>query len=252
MKFQYCSDLHLEFPENKKFLKLNPIVAGGDILLLAGDVVPFALLEKHNDFFDFVADNFETTYWIPGNHEYYYADASKRSGTINERIRSNVFLINNEVVKLPDVRLTFTTMWSHISPVNHWEAQQNISDFEVIKFQNKKFNPGHFNQLHQDCLQFLQTAFNEKDVCKTVVVSHHVPTLMNYPEKYRHSNLTEVFAVEMYDLIEKTRPDFWIYGHHHENIEDFKIGPTQLITNQLGYVKQKEHLRFSPSSVITL
>jgi predicted phosphohydrolase len=252
MKFQYCSDLHLEFPENKKFLAANPLVVSGDILLLAGDVIPFAIMEKHNDFFDFVADNFESTYWIPGNHEYYYADASVRSGTINEKIRSNVLLLNNKVVNLPDVRLIFTTLWSHISPVTHWEAQQNISDFQVIKFRNEKFNPGHFNQLHQDCLQFLQTAFSQKGARKTVVISHHVPTYMNYSEQYRHSKLSEVFAVELHDFIEEAAPDFWIYGHHHQNIDDFKIGVTQLITNQLGYVKQNEHLRFSPRSFITL
>lgn len=252
MKYQYCSDLHLEFPENKKFLKANPLVVNGDILLLAGDVVPFAVMEKHNDFFDFVADNFETTYWIPGNHEYYYSDATDRSGTFCEKIRSNILLINNQVIKQKDARLIFTTMWSHISPANQWDAQQNISDFHVIKFKNEKFNPGHFNQLHQDCLQFLNAAFNEKHAGKTVVISHHVPTYMNYPAKYRDSKLTEVFAVEMYDFIEKTVPDFWIYGHHHQNIDDFKIGPTQLRTNQLGYVMQNEHLRFSPRSVINL
>jgi hypothetical protein len=87
---------------------------------------------------------------------------------------------------------------------------------------------------------------------KTVVVTHHVPTFMNYPAKYRDSVLNEAFAVELYDIIEPSNAAYWIYGHHHQSIAEFNIGTTRLINNQLGYVKYNEHQRFNSSAMIEL
>lgn len=37
MTIQYCSDLHLEFSSNWKWIQNNPIEPIGEILLVAGD-----------------------------------------------------------------------------------------------------------------------------------------------------------------------------------------------------------------------
>jgi metallophosphoesterase superfamily enzyme len=94
----------------------------------------FSELHRHNDFFDYVSDNFERTYWIPGNHEYYNSDAFQRVGMLNENIRSNVHLVNNMAVIHGDVRLIFSTMWTRIFAGNAWHIERSMNDFRVIKY----------------------------------------------------------------------------------------------------------------------
>lgn len=248
MLIQYASDLHLEFPENREFLRLNPLKPVGDILILAGDIVLFDVMHEHSDFFNYVSDHFQTTYWIPGNHEYYYSDAGKKSGVIHESIRSNVFLVNNVTIERPSMRFIFSTLWSRINPANQWTIERRVSDFHVIKFNGKRFTTPDFNQLHEEGLKFITKELQSDGQLKTVMVTHHVPTLMNYPAMHKGDPLNQAFAVELYALIEDQGPDYWIYGHTHSNTPEFTIGKTRLLTNQLGYVKLNEHASFNEHS----
>jgi len=252
MKIQYCSDIHLEFPENQSFLKSNPLKPAGDILILAGDVVPFAEMDKHASFFDYLADTYEATYWIPGNHEYYRSDVSERSGTLNEKIRSNVILLNNQSVMVNNTKLIFSTLWSHISPANEFRIKKNMSDFHVISYQGQRFTTENFNQLHEESKAFLVSALQDIENSETIVVTHHVPTLVNYPERYAESMINEAFVVELFNLIESSGIDYWMYGHTHVNTTDFEIGKTRMLTNQLGYVEYNEHQYFDIAKTITI
>lgn len=252
MKLQYCSDLHLEFKENKSFLTNNPIQPSGEILLLAGDVVPFALKDKHNDFFDFVSANYESVFWVPGNHEYYHYDLGEVKNPLYEKIRENVFLVNNQTLPYKGVNLIFSTLWSAISPQHEWDVQQSVSDFTVIKLQGKKFTTADFNTLHQTDCAYLKTALNANNSKTNIVVTHHVPTFLNYPEQYKNSKINEAFATELYDFILHSNAAYWIYGHHHSNTPEFTIGNTIMLTNQLGYVQQQEQKGFKVNSIIEI
>ena len=250
MKIQYCSDLHLEFHENKFFLKQFPLEPIGEILLLAGDILPFALHKQPCEFIDFIADSFEAVYWIPGNHEYYHFDLGAVASPLLENFRSNVFLISNQSITYKNTNIICSTLWSHISTQNEFALQQSVNDFHLIMKNGNKLTTADFNQLHQTDLAFLKNAVAQSDTEKTIVMTHHVPTLMNYPQRYIRSNINEAFAVELYDFIENSQIAYWIYGHHHCNTPDFKIGSTTMLTNQLGYVQQGEQKGFKLNSII--
>jgi hypothetical protein len=101
MRIQYASELHLEFPNNSRFLRNNPIIPVGDILLLAGDI---GLLDDDtyslHPFWGWVAAHFIQTLVIPGNHEFYKSGdvGTMKNGCIVE-IRPNVKCYYNAVVK---------------------------------------------------------------------------------------------------------------------------------------------------------
>ena len=250
MILQYASDLHLEFPENKEFLRKNPIKPGGDILLLAGDIVPLVLIYEHSDFFDYLSDHFNLTYWLPGNHEFYHSDIKDRSGFTNEKIRENILLVNNTSIPIENLNIVFSTLWTTISPHNQFEIQQRLSDFHVIRNGGKLLTAEQYNLINDQCVTFLREEFSKELPGKKIVVTHHVPTYLNYPVKYKRDVLNEAFAMELYDLIQKYQPDYWIFGHHHTNNPDFRIGKSILTTNQLGYVMYREQMGFDTGKFI--
>lgn len=241
---QYASDLHLEFPENKNHLMKNPIVPEGDILLLAGDIVPLTIIDEHKDFFNYISDQFQETYWIPGNHEFYHSDLNLGLNTVNMNIRGNIHLVNNEVISFGGFDLILSTLWSKISPNNRGQIERSLNDFRLIKKNGFPLNSENYNDLHKRDLEFIKQALGNSTT-NSIIVTHHVPTFSNYPDKYKGDSLNEAFAVELYSLITKSGPNYWIYGHSHFNTEDFTIGNTHLITNQMGYVMYGEHKSFN-------
>ncbi|MES2701556.1 MAG: metallophosphoesterase [Bacteroidota bacterium] len=252
LTIQYCSDLHLEMDLNKKWIGKYPLEVAGDILLLGGDIMPFALQEQHNDFLDHVAASYTAAYWIPGNHEYYHGNIAGKSGTLHEAVRDNVFLVNNTTLSIGDTDLICATLWSHISPANEWEINRAMNDFRLIKDGGGRFTVAAYNGLHEDARLYIEHEIRSSTAKQKIVLTHHVPTLMNYPPKYKGDALNEAFATELHDFIAVSGVDCWLYGHTHCNTPDFKIGDTHMLTNQLGYVRHGEHSTFSRNKVLPL
>lgn len=249
---QYCSDLHLEFDENRKYLNRNPIIPKGEILLLAGDILLLKEIEMHYDFFDYLSANFKQTYWIPGNHEYYGSTLSNWPSPLNIPIRHNVTLVNRQTLVHEDIVIITSTLWSHISPANELIIQKNLSDFRMIRNTEKQLSVTDFNEIHLSELTFIKNALSENTDKKKIILTHHIPTLKNYPKAFINSVYTEAFATELHDMVLASDAAYWIYGHHHKNIPAFKIGNTTLLTNQLGYVSHYEHKEYRRDATISI
>jgi len=239
VRIQYCSDLHLEFDQNSRYLSEFPLKVTGDILILAGDIVPFHDEFLNHSFFRYISDKYRQIFWVPGNHEYYYSDMSDFNFSSGVKILGNIRIVDNSVIDYEGIRFVFSTLWSKISANNKKYIETGVSDFECITKNNKKFTVADFNKLHNESLDFLQEATNGKPG-KTVVVTHHLPSPLCNKESYQKSNINEAFCSDLTDLIAKSNAAFWVYGHSHFNQKPVYSGNTILLTNQLGYIQLGE------------
>ncbi len=251
MKIQYCSDLHLEFEANSNYLEKFPLVVSGEILILAGDIVPLHDEFFSNSFFNFISKNYKKVFWVPGNHEFYYKDINEYKSSFNIKLKSNIHIVNNIALHYENVQFIFTTLWSNISAGNEKNVEQGVSDFECITVKNKKLRAKDFNKLHYDSLAFIQQAFENKQG-KTVVVTHHLPSGLCNSPVHNSSPINEAFCVELTDIIKKSDVNFWIYGHSHFNQKPLYIGNTILLTNQLGYVHFNEQGAFKHNAYFSI
>jgi len=94
-------------------------------------------------------------------------------------------LINNSSVLHQDTKFIFSTLWSNISPANQWQIERGLSDFQVIKYNGFRLSAEWYNQLHNHSLSFITQDIQLINAGKTIVVTHHVPTFLNYPKQYK-------------------------------------------------------------------
>mgnify|MGYP000174261385 CR=1 FL=1 len=253
MKIQYASDLHLEFHENSRWLRDNPLVPVGDILVLAGDIgyLGDEMYLKH-PFWNWSADNFEQTLIVPGNHESYKNfDINELTEGWSEQIRSNVNVVYNKTVHLDNVDFILSTLWAKIHPAEAYFVEHGVTDFRRIRNGEYRLSWDRFNDEHERCVQFIKRSVEQSSAEKRVVITHHVPSFLLMADEFKGSLINGAFTSDLNSLIEKLPIDYWIYGHSHRNI-DGEIGGTKIVSNQLGYVYADEIDTFKPDKYIEL
>ena len=223
LKIQFVSDLHLEFPDNRAWLAAHPLEVTGDILLIAGDTAYLDLPDS-------------------GRETYKAYD-----------IRPNVKAYYNKVLHLPDVDIIISTLWSKIEPENEYLVERGVSDFYRIKYEGHRLNAQNFNAEHDRCLAFIRQAVADSCAKTKIVLTHHVPTQLCTAPEFKGSTINGAFTVELGNYIADSGIDYWIYGHSHRNI-DAKIGNTQILSNQFGYLSHGEPQNngFDPKRCITI
>lgn len=254
MRIQYASDLHLEFGVNSVFLRKNPLIPKGEILILAGDIGYFDDDDFiRHPFWDWASDNFERVIVIPGNHELYKSfDINALHDGWQLKIRDNVEYVYNKVIALDDkTDLIASTLWSRIHPGDAFYTEKAVSDFYRIRNGKYRLSWERFNDEHFLCLRFVEQSIANSKAQNIIVASHHVPSFELMSEEFAGSSINGAFTVELGNMIANSRINYWIYGHSHRNINKV-IGSTKCVSNQLGYVSHGENSSFCPAAIIEI
>jgi len=229
MRLHLLSDLHLEFAA------IEIPRTGADVVVLSGDIH----LGRQGR-------QWARKHFVLGNHEFYRHSLPELTETLRRESQgSHIHLLENEAAEIEGFMFLGCTLWTDFQVAPDVDAamrvaEQMMSDYSIVQFgaENRVLRPGDTVELHSQSVAWLRRALAECDAGKTIVVTHHAPSLLSEPPFHLKSPLSGAFASNLDDLVERSRVPLWIHGHTHYNV-DYQIGATRILTNQSGYPDQR-------------
>jgi hypothetical protein len=219
LKIQIVSDLHLEFRENREWIKRNPLIPKADILLIAGDSYQLAHPESAEAFYERINSDFSQIISTMGNHEFYGSSATITYPTYAQKISDNHLCLNNQVWVGGDLRIIASILWSYIPQYRQSTLEWGMNDFRLINIttesgETKRFRAEDCNELHRQSLGFITAELKKEFSGKTVLLTHHLPSYKCIACEYQSSGINSGFASNLDDLIiDNPKICTWVCGH---------------------------------------
>lgn len=251
MKLQIFSDLHLEhgatfFPQQNES---EVVILAGDIHIgLQGLEYAVTLIETLN----------KHVIYVPGNHEFFWHDVI----TLREEMQrfskqhAKLHVLDNTQINVHGVRFIGSTLWTDYQidqrfPVNKNQkiAAMYLKDHRLIQYAQRRFSPQDALQLHLESKAFLTTALQQPFDGKTVVVTHHAPSLACAHPYFGFNKLAGAYISDCDALLKQA--DLWCYGHTHANV-DFVIENCRVVSNQKGHIRERLPQAFRADLVVEI
>lgn len=250
MKLQFGSDFHLNQYKLHQFPPMDSraIILAGDIAEgMNGLEYAQQIAEEHQ----------KPVIYVPGNHEYYrhnYVELQTQMRRYANQIE-NVIFLDNDVFELEGIRFIGSTLWTDYVLDGRYPRSRVmdivgrcLNDHRLITYGlDGKFTTQHALALHRHARVFLERELNNPFRGKTVVITHHAPSLKCAHPHFAIDEVAGAFVSDLDDLVKKA--DQWIYGHTHANL-DIHVGKCRLVSNQLGYSSERLPAPYRPDLLI--
>ncbi len=230
------SDLHFEFWEKRQSLTdiLDKEKVEADVLILAGDIVPWTDPGRMVRIYNWFAERWPTVIAIRGNHELYGTSpetALQMYEFIRPALLPNVMIVpEQEVIETDGARFVCGTMWYQKTKYISGLKRQNggvipWNDFRYIKGaehyvfdQNAAFNKFLVDELRKD----------------DILVTHMLPSPQCVQPKYKGNPDNDFFVNDVTQLLLEREPRYALFGHTHDSV-DVMVGKTRCLANPLAY-----------------
>jgi calcineurin-like phosphoesterase family protein len=111
-----------------------------------------------------------------------------------------------------------------------------LNDHVLIRYNGDTFTTQHAYEENQKCERWLREKLDEPFDGKTLVITHHSPSLQCNHRDFGLNEFSSGFVSNLDELVKKA--DLWLYGHTHCN-EDLMIGKCRIVSNQKGYPRER-------------
>jgi hypothetical protein len=217
-----------------------------DVVVLAGDI------HLGNKAIDWAQQFDKPVIYLMGNHEYYKGHLE----TVNQRIKeaavgTNVYILDDDQVVLQGVRFIGGTLWTDFdlfgdATVAKLQAQDAMNDYRLIRTGPgyRRLKPNDTQLMFEKSVALLQKRLAEPFPGKTVVVTHHAPSIHSVHPIYLNDKLTPAFASNL-EYLMGPPISLWVHGHvHHSN--DYMLNGTRVVSNPRGYHYKDDRLPENP------
>ncbi len=225
MRIQFFSDIHLEFGP----LSLPPTDA--DLIVAAGDIGVGAQGLEWLQAID------APVIYVAGNHEFYGQERGSTVALLGRAAHgSNVRFLEKERHVVGNVRFLGCTLWTDLGGKENDRRDELVplaNDFRQIYHEGGALTPAAYVRLHQEARRWLIEELERPFAGKTVIVSHHAPTLWSWQEN-PNNLLRFIYCNDLRAIMHAYDIAAWFHGHTHVTL-DYRCAGTRILCNPRGY-----------------
>lgn len=228
MKLHILSDLHLEHAP------FTLPKTDADVVILAGDI------DVGSQGVFWASKQFDVpVVYVPGNHEYWGFPRSMEETNQSMKVvaeRAGIHLLDNSVWDAGEVRFIGTTLWTDLQrePVNGKAIKiLEVDQSKILMKKGGLLSTEEVQAIYERNVEWLEGQLAMPYSGKTIIVTHHAPSMKSQHQQYADSELAAAFISNL-EYLMGDNVDLWIHGHTHNNF-DYKVNDTRVICNPRGY-----------------